>query len=224
MIIQLLKKSKGKEASIERHATPVRRCRGTPTKSLDSPGKVDTLSRRSKRFSIRDTVNDNHSPLIEELVTPARSFSGASVDFDVSKENIDEIKLEIIEEEAEEDSETIEKVEKETSTVCNFCGKKFVSHGRLRHHIREYHEDNVVQCGICSKQFKGKKNLREHMRTHKPMVECNDCNKLFKETSICIYAYVQYAAFTLRQQFLPFFYVKSLSNFTPNGSFRICSP
>ena len=34
---------------------------------------------------------------------------------------------------------------------------------------------------------------------------------------------IQYAAFTLRQQFLPFFYVKSWSNFTPNGSFKICS-
>ena len=34
---------------------------------------------------------------------------------------------------------------------------------------------------------------------------------------------VQYGDFTLRQQFLPFFYVKSWSNFTPNGSFKICS-
>ena len=34
--------------------------------------------------------------------------------------------------------------------------------------------------------------------------------------------HLQYAAFTLRQQFLPFFFVKSWSNFTPNGSFKIC--
>ena len=34
---------------------------------------------------------------------------------------------------------------------------------------------------------------------------------------------IQYGDFTLRQQFLPFFYVKSWSNFTPNGSFKICS-
>ena len=35
--------------------------------------------------------------------------------------------------------------------------------------------------------------------------------------------YIQYASFTLRQRFLPFFYVKSWSNLKPNGSFEICS-
>ena len=34
---------------------------------------------------------------------------------------------------------------------------------------------------------------------------------------------VQYAAFRMGHQFLPFFYVKSWSNLTPNGSFKICS-
>ena len=34
---------------------------------------------------------------------------------------------------------------------------------------------------------------------------------------------VQYVDFTLWQQFLPFFYVKSWSNITPNGSLKICS-
>ena len=34
---------------------------------------------------------------------------------------------------------------------------------------------------------------------------------------------IQYAAFILRQWFLPFFYVKSWSNLKPNGSFEICS-
>ena len=34
---------------------------------------------------------------------------------------------------------------------------------------------------------------------------------------------IQYAAFTLRQRFLPFFYVKSWSNLKPNDSFEICS-
>ena len=34
---------------------------------------------------------------------------------------------------------------------------------------------------------------------------------------------LQYAAFRMGHQFLPFFYVKSWSNLTPNGSFKICS-
>ena len=33
---------------------------------------------------------------------------------------------------------------------------------------------------------------------------------------------IQYAAFRMGHQFLPFFYVKSWSNLTPNGSFKIC--
>ena len=114
----------------------------------------------------------------------SRRLSEASVDFDVSEEYTAAIKLETIEEEAEEDIETEEKAEKETSTVCNFCGKNYSSHRRLRHHIRQYHDENVVQCGHCFKQFKSKKSLSDHMKTHKPMVECNGCNKLFKEKSI----------------------------------------
>ena len=114
----------------------------------------------------------------------SRRLSEASVDFDVSEEYTAAIKLETIEEEAEEDIETEEKAEKETSTVCNFCGKNYSSHRRLRHHIRQYHDENVVQCGHCFKQFKSKKSLSDHMKTHKPMVECNGCNKLMKEKSI----------------------------------------
>ena len=57
-----LKNSKVKKASVERNTTPVRRSKRTPAKSLDSPGKVDTPSRRSKRLSISETVNDNLSP------------------------------------------------------------------------------------------------------------------------------------------------------------------
>ena len=34
---------------------------------------------------------------------------------------------------------------------------------------------------------------------------------------------LQYAAFRMGHQFLPFFYVKSWSNLTPNVSFKICS-
>ena len=34
---------------------------------------------------------------------------------------------------------------------------------------------------------------------------------------------IQYAALRMGHQFLPFFYMKSWSNLTPNGSFKICS-
>ena len=46
------------------------------------------------------------------------------------------------------------------------------------------------------------------------------CKGVFNCT--CIRS-IQYASFTLQQWFLPFFYVKSWSNLTPNGSFKICS-
>ena len=61
-----LKKSKGNEASVERHATPVRK-----TKTLDSPCKVNSPRRRSKRLSNRETVNDNLSPLKKSKVREA---------------------------------------------------------------------------------------------------------------------------------------------------------
>ena len=86
----------------------------TPTKSLDTPGKVDTPSRRSKRLSISETASDNLTPLkkskvreasVERPSTPirrSRRLSGASVDLEVPEVNTVASKIETIAEDAEE--------------------------------------------------------------------------------------------------------------------------
>jgi len=92
----------------------------TPTKGQDTPAKVDTPSRRSKRLSISELANDNLTPLkkskvreasVERPATPvrrSRRLSGASVDLEIPEAPVAN-KIETIEEDAEE-SQTTEDV------------------------------------------------------------------------------------------------------------------
>ena len=72
----------------------------------------------------------------------------------------------------------------------------------------------------CQLKTFSPKSLPRHVRCciHFFTSNTQKCRNFFKN-----FSFIQYAAFVLRQWFLPFFYVKSWSNLKPNGSFEICS-
>ena len=82
------------------------------------------------------------------------------------------------------------------------------------------HSVSVCPSALCQLKTFSPKSLPRHVRCciHFFTSNTQKCRNFFKN-----FSFIQYAAFILRQWFLPFFYVKSWSNLKPNGSFEICS-
>ena len=82
------------------------------------------------------------------------------------------------------------------------------------------HSVSVCPSALCQLKTFSPKSLPRHVRCciHFFTSNTQKCRNFFKN-----FSFIQYAAFILRQWFLPFFYVKSGSNLKTNGSFEILS-
>ncbi|XP_063835969.1 zinc finger protein 239-like [Ostrinia nubilalis] len=69
-----------------------------------------------------------------------------------------------------------------TSRVCEVCGRKCISNASLRYHQRIHTGERPYQCNQCPKRFSISQRLQIHQRTHtgeRPF-KCSICPKAFK--------------------------------------------
>ncbi|KNC26832.1 hypothetical protein FF38_12994 [Lucilia cuprina] len=78
-----------------------------------------------------------------------------------------------------------EKKPKETSYICDFCGNKYPSQGRLTEHIKLHKGIKPHECEICGHCFAQGQQLARHMNTHtgnRPY-KCSYCPAAFADLS-----------------------------------------
>ena len=63
---------------------------------------------------------------------------------------------------------------------CKYCGKRFNTTARVRHHER-VHEEPKFQCRFCSKMLKSEQSLKAHERYHTGEANylCKICSAAF---------------------------------------------
>ena len=74
--------------------------------------------------------------------------------------------------------------ERDTSTVCDHCGKKFRANSLLVRHVKGVHEKVKLQCDLCGKLFTQNAHLKDHVEeVHKDNQDkqyiCEHCCKAF---------------------------------------------
>ncbi|KAM7360033.1 uncharacterized protein ACRADG_002904 [Cochliomyia hominivorax] len=78
-----------------------------------------------------------------------------------------------------------EKKPKESSYICDFCGNKYPSQGRLTEHIKLHKGIKPHECEICGHCFAQGQQLARHMNTHtgnRPY-KCSYCPAAFADLS-----------------------------------------
>lgn len=78
-----------------------------------------------------------------------------------------------------------EKKPKDTSYICDFCGNKYPSQGRLTEHIKLHKGIKPHECEICGHCFAQTQQLARHMNTHtgnRPY-KCSYCPAAFADLS-----------------------------------------
>uniref|UniRef100_A0A1B0C2Y1 Protein krueppel n=1 Tax=Glossina palpalis gambiensis TaxID=67801 RepID=A0A1B0C2Y1_9MUSC len=78
-----------------------------------------------------------------------------------------------------------EKRSKESQYICDFCGNKYQSQGRLTEHIKLHKGIKPHECEICGHAFAQTQQLARHMNTHtgnRPY-KCNYCPAAFADLS-----------------------------------------
>lgn len=81
------------------------------------------------------------------------------------------------------------KLRTSTSTTCEQCGKKFITMGYLKRHMKCHSGFYRVKCDLCTKTLSTKSDLRRHMRAvhadNQPIptypFACDICNKTFRK-------------------------------------------
>ena len=73
---------------------------------------------------------------------------------------------------------------RDTSTVCDHCGKKFPANSLLIRHVEGVHEKVKLQCDLCGKLFSQKQHLNDHVEeVHQDDQDkqyiCEHCCKAF---------------------------------------------
>ncbi|XKL67350.1 hypothetical protein PGB90_002841 [Kerria lacca] len=61
------------------------------------------------------------------------------------------------------------------NSMCNVCGKLFVSENRVLIHKSRYHCEKPFTCDICEKKFLTKRTLQKHMIIHNKCFTCPYC-------------------------------------------------
>ncbi|XP_005181962.2 zinc finger protein 892 [Musca domestica] len=80
---------------------------------------------------------------------------------------------------------TREKKSKDTAYICDFCGNKYPSQGRLTEHIKLHKGIKPHECEICGYAFAQTQQLARHMNTHtgnRPY-KCSYCPAAFADLS-----------------------------------------
>ncbi|XP_022900157.2 zinc finger protein 558-like [Onthophagus taurus] len=77
-----------------------------------------------------------------------------------------------------------EKVQSE-SQLCNFCGKVFETHSKLKIHLKSHSNEKPFICTFCNKRLKTRSNLKQHENIHRECRRyvCNICGKTFNQSS-----------------------------------------
>jgi len=123
-------------------------------------------------------------PKVDENVSKSLNIRDCKVVLNDIKNQAGRKKLKIFEEVSLSDSQN--KKAKGKKFRCPICNIKIVQKN-LELHMKAKHPDGQAsqfECDIDGKIFKNKAILYKHMLGHLPLVECQFCSKIFKQSTI----------------------------------------
>lgn len=69
---------------------------------------------------------------------------------------------------------------------CSVCPVKYRFVAKLKHHMKEDHNVELMVCKICKATTEDKQEFEDHMRTHTNIHQCAICSMVFKRRSTII--------------------------------------